>query len=100
MYPVGALNTATVMGNTGIAFPNAVDGGLYFVPVPFGEGGTGGPIRGRLRGLFIPMHAQPLANYDQVTPTSGVPGGTVLMAATVASNSTVGQVLIDVTGPW
>jgi hypothetical protein len=99
LYVIGPLNTGATLGSTGITYPNAVDSGLYVTPIPIAEALTGGPIRGRMRGMFAPLHITPLANYDQVSGVVGAPGIT-LIALSISQQNTLGQVLIDITGPW
>jgi len=99
IYPIGPVNTNTVLGQTGITYPNVVDGGLYLDPIPIGEPIAGGPIRGRMRGMFAPLHPIPLSLYDTVVNPVGLPGRTVIALSTYR-NGSAGMMFADLTGPW
>jgi hypothetical protein len=93
------LNTTACLGSTGIIYPNAADSGLYLAPLMIAEALTGGPVRGRFRGAFVPMHAMPLATYDQVPNPVGL-SGTTVMAQQVSNSTLLGMLFFDITGPW
>jgi hypothetical protein len=91
----------TVFGGAALlAYPHAVDNGLYVAPTVIVEAGiAGAPARGRMPGYYDPMHLTPLSNYDQSTGVVGLSGVT-LVALNVTNNAQIGQAFYDVTGPW
>ena len=84
-----------------LAYPNPPDSGLYLASILILDGA--GSLRGRLPGVYQPLHQAPFQNYDQITGVTGLPGVT-LTAVNVNGNASgsgiVGQVLIDTFGPW
>ena len=98
MGPVG--NAATIGNTGGIAYPNQCDSGLYVGPVMLMEpaGGTQ-TIRGRMRGMFGPIHNAPLVHNDTAINVAGLSGIT-LTCVQAHSSGTAGQVLFDTFGAW
>jgi len=74
----GAL-TASSVGFLGqVQFPNGADGGLYLSPLQIHEPNTA-TIRGRLRGLYVPLHAfASFADGDTIAGTGVYAGKTFL----------------------
>jgi hypothetical protein len=86
-------------GSSGIAFPNGPDGATYAGSIYVTEPSVGIPIRGRIRGMYAPLHNGPFVMYDTVTNVVGMTGIT-LLAILSHSSGTASQVLLDTTGPW
>lgn len=97
--------TYSAPGGSGIPYPSPVDNGLYAVGVSLCErGGTGNVIRGRLPGLYNPLHIRPLSHLAMLDGITGLSGRT-LLACDIAGyelgvGAIVAQALFDLTGPW
>jgi hypothetical protein len=83
--------------NVALAYPNPPDSGMYCAQMLVLDGTAS--LRGRMPGLYQPLHFVPFQNYDQITGVTGLSGVT-LTALTLSSDTTVGQVLVDTFGPW
>ena len=88
---------AAVLGSStgGMTYPNGPDSGLYVGPVMVGDSG----VRGRMRGLFAPLHSSPLTHYDIATGVVGLSGITLTCLQT-HNGGTVGEVFVDTFGAW
>lgn len=67
------------LGGGGMTYPAPTDGGLYVSPVWVGEVpvlSAGSVVRGRMPGLYSPLHFKPLANGDIWVPTGDLVGKT------------------------
>jgi hypothetical protein len=67
--PSQALTNFSAALNTAFTFPNPADGGLIVTPLWIGEGASA-LLRGRLRGLFVPVHA--IASFTDGDTFAGV----------------------------
>lgn len=91
---------ATVFGGSTYGFltyPLPSDNGLIVNPVFVCD--ANGNLRGRLPGIFPPIHNAPLTQYDESTGVSGLPSAT-LVALTVTTGGLSGQINVDKYGPW
>lgn len=84
-----------IMGNTGIAYPSPVDGGLYMAPVFMHENALSA-IRGTIPGIFAPMHIRPIASFDTFDGT-GAQAGKRFEAFSL---QTQGQVMLEMSNTW
>jgi hypothetical protein len=83
---------------TTILYPNPQDSALWVTPLLQGEGGNS--IRGRYPGAYEPLHTGLVfSNLDKATNIVGLTGIT-LLSLDAKNNTTAGQILIDITGPW
>lgn len=98
-HVVPGMPSGTVGASALIAYPNSVDNGLYVAAMHLVESATGAPFRGRIPGIYAPMHQTPLNNYDVATNVVGLTGAS-LIALTASNSSGTGQVFIDTVGPW
>jgi hypothetical protein len=87
--------------NGAVTYPNAADGGGLVVDsisvLEFISAFQS--TRGRIPGLYAPIHFKPFSNYDVSTGIVGM-SGISLMAVNIDSSAIAGQCLIDITGPW
>ncbi len=81
----------TVMGYQGISYPDPVSGGMRLSPVNFTENGN---IRGRMPGLWAPMHALPGANGDTFSGVGALAGKTFILLD-VSSSSLQGRIALE-----
>lgn len=86
----------TVIGGSGASFPSVVEGGLLVSRVNICEGIAGYGFRGRIPGIWAPMHTRPIADLDTFTGTGDLTGRT-FVAWNVASS---GQVFIETSDTW
>lgn len=87
------------------AYPYPGNGGLLYGSVDVLEAAY--QPRGRLPGIYAPIHRRPFPDQGQITDVEGLPSGTVLMAKNVSGetmsgfhDSFTGQILIDMTNAW
>lgn len=83
-------------------FPNPIDAGIHAQPVFVSD--LVSTVRGRMPGLYSPLHASSLTNMDIITGVSGLPGGQFI-ALGIASNdagygTTYGQLYLDLSETW
>ena len=81
-----------------IAYPHLLDNGFYMVPAMIVQG-VPSVIRGRVPGMFEPMHGPCLPNTTILDNVQGFPGRKFMMLYGKAS-SAIGSCVIDITGPW
>jgi len=94
---IGDNAISTYIGYSGLTYPHPLDNGLLFAPVGVVESNI---VRSRaLPGFYQPLHTAPLAYLDLVTGLPDFPGRT-FQAFDLATSTTRGQCLIDLTGPW
>ncbi|WP_445392591.1 hypothetical protein ACUDTH_03085 [Stenotrophomonas pavanii] len=87
------------------AYPYPGNGGLLYGSIDVLEAAY--QPRGRLPGIYAPIHRRPFPDLGQITDVEGLPPGTVLMAKNVAGETTsgfhdayTGQILIDMSNAW
>ncbi|MCU1068538.1 hypothetical protein [Stenotrophomonas maltophilia] len=87
------------------AYPYPGNGGLLYGSVDVLEAAY--LPRGRLPGIYAPIHRRPFPDQGLLTDVEGLPPGTELMAKNVAGetmsgyhDSYTGQILIDMTNAW
>lgn len=91
--------TPSVAGGSALlSYPNPADSGLYVMPTFLTDSATTA-LRGRLPGLYMPLHNAPLTQYDIATNIVGLSGVT-LTAMSVGYSSLGGQLMMDAFGPW
>jgi len=61
--------------------------------------------RGRLPGIYAPLHTRPYPDMTEVMGVDGLPDNTTLLAkgfsqGNMLNSVNLGQVLIDITNPW
>lgn len=92
-----AASDTVCLGQTGtIPYPSTINKGLLVSPVRVI---TQDVIRGKMPGLYAPLHTRPLPHYQTLNAIDGLTGVT-LMAVSVSTQSVQGQCLFDITGPW
>jgi hypothetical protein len=84
---------STVMGNSGLIYPDQVSGGPRLERVFLHEGSN--IVRGTLRGVWCPLHARPLGIGDTFD-TAGSPTRS-FEAVNVFAN---GQAFLETTSTW
>lgn len=96
-------NTSWISGNNALAYtpayPNPVDGGVYFSPLYFLEN-SGTALRGICPGYYFIANnvtTNTFANKDQITGVVGMIGKTMLLHY---ANNNGGYAAVDITGPW
>ncbi len=95
---MGDNGVSTVMGASGVTYPNPPDNGLLFAPVAVVEGSV---IRSRaLPGLYTPLHTNPLSLLATVTDVPDLPSRTLQCFGLVSGATNAAQCLFDITGPW
>jgi hypothetical protein len=96
LYGIGE---STCLGSVAkISYPHAIDNGFYIAPVLITQASPA-LIRGRLPGVYEPLHGRVLNNLDIVENVQGL-NGRKLLCVYGQQNSTTGCVMIDITGPW
>ena len=93
---INLIGIASVAGGSLLTYPNASDSGLYVQPFMVNESGL---VRGRMPGMYGPLHQAPLTFYDLSTGIAGLPGAT-LIALSITYSGGKGQIMHDVFGPW
>ncbi len=98
---VGCVGNGTGAGAV-ITYPNPADSGFYVNQALVSD--LAGSLRGRLPGMYVPMHNQALNNYDTMTGVSGLSGVTLTIVSVTGQNtgptSVTGQWAVDTFGPW
>lgn len=81
-----------------VSYPNGSNGSLYTNRLRVYDGA--GSLRGTLAGIYQPLSANPLTQYDISTNNNGLPGVTLRALNVNVGNNSTGQFLYDVFGPW
>jgi hypothetical protein len=97
MLGVGISSNNIVGGLTLITYPNGPDSGLHVAQLQLSD--AVGVNRGRMPGMYQPLHLNPLTQYDESTGVTGLSGVT-LVTVNIVSSGTLGQLLVDKFGPW
>jgi len=92
----GSNGAGNVGANAVVPYPNPADSGLYCSQHIVVDGAC---FRGRLPGIYAPMHNAPFSNYDVSTGITGLTGVT-LTCIVGNQNAAVAQLLVDTFGPW
>lgn len=82
-----------------VAYPNGPDGALELAPIWCGHDGS---VRGYLKGLWSPLHAQPLGHGDTFSGTGNMAGKTFLAlnVKSTAGSFQNGQFVIETSDTW
>jgi hypothetical protein len=88
-------NNASSLGNGGSPYPAPVEGGLLMAPLWLNEQTIG--ARGRLPGLWAPLHQVPLAHADTFSGAGSLSGRTF---EAVRLYSGGGQVFLETSDTW
>ena len=92
------LNDTTLGSDIYMSYPHAPDNGFYMTPILVTQDDPA-LIRGRMPGLFEPMHGPCFPNTTIVDNVQGYPGRKFMMMH--GKNGTaVGSLMVDITGPW
>lgn len=91
--------SSAIGGTVLITYPHAVDNGFYMTPV-LAVQSSPAAIRGRMPGLFEPLHSNCFPNTTVVENVVGYPGRRFMMAYGKYSSSSIAAVMLDITGPW
>lgn len=83
------------MGNAGAPYPAPIEGGVLLAPCWLSESSIG--ARGRLPGLWVPLHQRPLAHADIFSGAGSLAGRTF---ETVMLYSNGGQVFLETSNTW
>ncbi|QIW89225.1 tail assembly protein [Pseudomonas phage 8P] len=96
---VYASGLSAQLGQTAyIAYPHQIDNGFYMVPALVTQGAPS-LIRGRMPGLFEPLHGPCFPNGTIIDNVQGYVGRKFMMLYGKNSSS-VQACLLDITGPW
>lgn len=90
-------------GSSGVTpYPAKGNNQMYVFPVYVSENSQNLPIRGQIKGLYNPGHAGwPLGHGGTYSNLSALPGRTLFaISSTVANDPGVGEIHVDITGPW
>lgn len=90
---------SSTLGTTAaISYPHQVDNGFYMTPANIAQGSPS-VLRGRMPGLFEPLHGVCFPNMTIIDTIVGYSGRKFMMLHGKSANN-VGACLIDITGPW
>lgn len=96
MFATG-LNTS--MGViTNISYPHVIDNGFYMAPALLIQGSPS-LIRGRMPGIFEPLHSTCFPNTQIIENVQGYTGRKFMMLWGKHSSG-IGAIVVDITGPW
>lgn len=99
---VGQVYASGFSGQLGmsayIAYPHPIDNGFYMVPTLVTQGSPS-LIRGRMPGMFEPLHGPCFPNGTIIDNVQGYVGRKFMMLYGKNSGS-VQACLLDITGPW
>ncbi len=115
--PFLVLNTSSdlddqfprALGSAGLNFPSPVHGGAVLSPVSYIEQHNNDAyfLRGSAPGMMAPLHNRPYATMELVDSSAGLAGNRFMAVEFMNarnnvgnSPSTIGQVLLDIIGPW
>jgi hypothetical protein len=95
---------STPFGGSGLVYPSPVSGGLFYDTIVVHEGGSVGP-RGVMPGVYVPLHALPLADLAELANPDGLALGRVLVAKRFRGDNPTnvgnnGELLFDRVGGW
>jgi hypothetical protein len=88
---------------TSLPYPHPVDGGLHMCTVGVVDGIGTGPqavIRGRLRGIWNPLHPQPLNQGDIFVGNGSTNGKTFYTLTTCGAVTNTGCCMVDISLTW
>jgi len=88
---------ATYFGGGGSPYPNPITNTLDMAIVEIFEGNS--DIRGRMPGMWNPLHATPLANGDIFTG-SGILAGKQFLVRSVGGFQFTGQIFLEISDTW
>lgn len=94
----GGCMGASTTGGAHLTYPHPSNGALYTFRIFVSD--VAGNLRGRVPGLYGPMHVTPGTQYDSFTNNVGLSGVTLRALNINATNGSQGQCLYDVFGPW
>jgi hypothetical protein len=80
-----------------VQYPNPLDNGFYLTPLMCMQGGV---IRGRMPGVFEPLHGRCLDQFDIVENVEGYPGRKfmALWCYALSGSAATGMLMFDITG--
>ena len=91
---------AGVIGVTGaFTYPDPFSGGMLLGECLIGEGGSATVLRGKLPGLYAPLHNLPGNNGDTFTGTGTLAGKTFMLLDACSSGSR-GRVALEISDTW
>lgn len=79
--------SSTNIGSNGVSYPSLLDGGLLMSPILVTEPSAG--VRGRLPGLWSPLHNRPLTDGDTFSGSGTLAGRTFLVRNVGSSGQAV-----------
>lgn len=91
------------MGTDGMTYPHQCDGALWMKQVEFVElaaVGAQNNIRGKMRGVWTPLHTRPLAHGDMFNGSGDLAGKKFLTLSVPCSTSAMAQCMIDISLTW
>jgi hypothetical protein len=92
---VAKTSNTAVIGSNGIAYPSAVDGGLYIAPIFVHENALA-VIRGSMNGIWAPCHNRAIGNGDTFAGTGTLAGKNF----EAFHNNATGQVFLEMSNTW
>ena len=94
-YILGGSNT--LMGISGLTFPNGANGGLLYGTLALIENSS---LRSKqLPGFYYPFHNNPVSDFSIIDSVADLPGR-ALISQSIASTGTGGMCFFDIIGPW
>jgi hypothetical protein len=88
---------------TALIYPHPIDGGLYMSQVNIVEGAGSGAnsiLRGKMFGVWNPLHNIPLNHGDIFTGNGDLAGKTFITLNGCPATSSLGQCMIDISLSW
>lgn len=94
-----AGNFSGRIGAGSLTYPSAIDGGLLMSPIFLQEGLSG--VRGRIPGLWSPLHNRPLVNGDTFSGVDGMSASTFeAINLGYLAGALSGQVFMESSDTW
>jgi hypothetical protein len=90
-------SNATPGTNGGIAYPSPVNNGLYIAPIFLVD--TLG-LRAQMTAMWCPGHTRPLGDSTFLSAEASPIGRRLLSIASIGSSGSLGEVHMDIDGPW
>jgi hypothetical protein len=95
-------SVSIIVGNAApgsFPYPNGADGGLYMAPIWAHHSGT---VRGYFKGLWAPLHTQPLGHNDTFSGAGAMSGKSLLCQGMMGFTSAafLGQIFVETSSTW
>ncbi|PFH12834.1 hypothetical protein [Burkholderia sp. JKS000303] len=90
-------NITTGGTSAALAYPNPASGGLEMAPIYVGHSSA---VRGYLKGLWAPLHSQPLGHGDTFTGSGNMSGKSFKALNMTNSAGGNGQIILETSNTW